>query len=121
MKSLVFLKEDGKGNIYDENGAEAMDIVDEKPYSYLKESAKFPSNVKHIGQSEEEIGTTMKISADCLTKYMSYSSGTKKLFFQYKVQCLMSVRAAALKAGVKESTAPAWCRNHSYRKSISNV
>jgi hypothetical protein len=59
MKSLVFLKEDGKGNIYDENGAEAMDIVDEKPDpyalkqlvnldSYLKKSAKFPTNDKHI-------------------------------------------------------------------------
>lgn len=107
MKSLVFLKEDGKGNIYDENRAEAMDIVDEKPDSYalkqlvnldsyLKESAKFPTNDKHIGQSEEEIGTTMKISAERLTKYMTYGSGTKELFFQYKVQCLLSVRAAAL-------------------------
>ncbi|KAG0764254.1 hypothetical protein G6F57_001535 [Rhizopus arrhizus] len=109
MKSLVFLKEDGKGNIYDENGAEAIDIVDEKPDpyalkqlvnldSYLKESAKFPANNKHIEQSEEEIGTTMKISAKRLTKYMAYGSGTKELFFQ----------AAALKAGVKESTARAW-------------
>ena len=96
MKSLVFLKEDGKGNIYDENGAEAIDIVDEKPDpyalkqlvnldSYLKESAKFPANNKHIEQSEEEIGTTMKISAKRLTKYMAYGSGTKELFFQYKV------------------------------------
>jgi hypothetical protein len=39
MKSLVLLKEDGKGNTYDENGAEATDIVDEKPDSYLEENA----------------------------------------------------------------------------------
>ena len=30
MSKLVFFKEDGKGNIYDENGNEAMDVVDEK-------------------------------------------------------------------------------------------
>lgn len=95
-----------------------MDIVDEQPDpyalkqlvnldSYLKESAKFPTNDKHIEQSEEEIGATMKISAERLTKYMAYGSGTKELFFWYKVQYLMSVRAAALKASVKESTARA--------------
>jgi hypothetical protein len=49
----------------------------------------------------------MKISAERLTKYMTYGSGTKELFFWYKVQYLMSVRAAALKASVKESTARA--------------
>jgi hypothetical protein len=32
----------------------------------------------------------MKISAERLTKYMAYSSGTKELFFQYKVQCLIN-------------------------------
>jgi hypothetical protein len=32
MKSLIFLKEDGERNIYDENGANEMDIVDEKLY-----------------------------------------------------------------------------------------
>ena len=30
VETSIF-KEDGKGNIYDENGNEAMDIVDEKP------------------------------------------------------------------------------------------
>ena len=31
MSKLVFFKKDGKGNIYDENGNETMDVVDEKP------------------------------------------------------------------------------------------
>lgn len=34
MLSLVFLKKDGHGNIYDENGVEAMDIMGNKPDSY---------------------------------------------------------------------------------------
>lgn len=54
----------------------------------------------------------MKISVEHLTKYMAYGFGTKKLFFQYKVYCLMSVRAADLKSGVKESTACAWWINY---------
>lgn len=32
--SLIFLKENGCGNIYDESGIEAIDIVDEKADSY---------------------------------------------------------------------------------------
>ncbi|KAG2235124.1 hypothetical protein INT48_006505 [Thamnidium elegans] len=31
MLKLVFLKESGQGNIFDEAGHEAMDIVDEEP------------------------------------------------------------------------------------------
>lgn len=34
MKSLVLLKEDDKGNIHDEIGAETMKFVDEKPHPY---------------------------------------------------------------------------------------
>jgi hypothetical protein len=49
----------------------------------------------------------MKINAEHLTKYRTYGSGTRELFFQYKVQCLMLVRAVALQAGVKERTAHA--------------
>ncbi|KAG1050695.1 hypothetical protein G6F43_007050 [Rhizopus delemar] len=99
MRSLVLLKEDDKRNIYYENGAEAMDIVDEKsnPFalkqlvnldSYLEESTNFPTNDKHVGQSKEGMGTTMKISAERLTK------------------------AAALKADVNEGTARVWWKKY---------
>lgn len=69
-----------------------MDIVDEKsnPFalkqlvnldSYLEESTNFPTNDKHVGQSKEGMGTTMKISAELLTKYIEYGSAVKELFF----------------------------------------
>lgn len=122
MRLLVLLKEDGKRYIYNENGAEAMDIVDEKsnPFalkqlinldSYLEEKAKFLANDKHVGQSEEGIGTTMKISTERLAKYIEHGSDTKEPFFQYKVQCIMLIRTAVLKAGVKENIACTWWKN----------
>ena len=64
MKSVVFLKEGGKGNIYDENEAEATDIVGEKPNSYLEENAQVPPKNKHIEQNKEEIRKTMKINTN---------------------------------------------------------
>ncbi|KAG0937130.1 hypothetical protein G6F57_011476 [Rhizopus arrhizus] len=97
MRLLVLLKEYGKRYMYNENGAEAMGIVDEKsnPFalkqivnldSYLEEKAKFLANDKHVGQSEEGIGTTMKISTERLTKYIEHGSDTKEPFFQPKSQ-----------------------------------
>jgi hypothetical protein len=35
MSRLVFLNEDGHGNIYDESGAEAIYIVDEEEDPYV--------------------------------------------------------------------------------------
>ncbi|KAG1516438.1 hypothetical protein G6F47_008520 [Rhizopus delemar] len=99
MSKLVFFKEDGKGNIYDENGNEAMDIVDEKldPFaikqlvnldSYLDQKI---NTLPDQEQSEESEDITMK---------------TKLRVFK-EIQHVMSVAAAARKAGVKESTAHA--------------
>ncbi|KAG0914928.1 hypothetical protein G6F62_006345 [Rhizopus arrhizus] len=104
MKLLVLLKKDGKGNIYDENGAEATDIVDEKPDSYLEENAQIPTNDKNIEQSKKEIGRTMKISTNAQASLWHMIS-TKELPFQYKAHYLILVRTAVLKAGVKQSTA----------------
>jgi hypothetical protein len=70
MESLVFLKKDGKENIRDESGAEAMDAI-ENPDSYvlkqlfnldshLEESVKTPTNE-----------TTVKLSAERSIKYMA--------------------------------------------------
>jgi hypothetical protein len=63
---------DGKGNIYDENRDETIDVIYEKPDFYalkqlvdlgscLNKSANVPTN-----------GTTIKRSAERSTKYMEY-------------------------------------------------
>ncbi|KAG1494377.1 hypothetical protein G6F53_012586 [Rhizopus delemar] len=115
MSKLVFFKEDGKGNIYDENGDEAMDVVDEKPDpfaikqlvnldSYLEQKINTLSDQE---QSEESEDITMKLNSGSSKKYMEYTFASRELFFHYKIQHVMSVAAAARKAGVKESTAHA--------------
>ncbi|KAG0747472.1 hypothetical protein G6F57_006011 [Rhizopus arrhizus] len=63
------LEKDDKGNIYDANGTEAMNIADEKLVSYLGENARVPTNEKVVEQSEEEAEITTKISVERSTKY----------------------------------------------------
>lgn len=116
MSKLVFLKEDGQGNIFDEAGHEAMDVVDEKPDpfavrqlvnldSYLEKKASAPTDQK---QSEQSKDIVMDVRATRSKKYMEYTLASKELFFHYKIQHVMSVAAAARKADVKESTARTW-------------
>ncbi|KAG0757159.1 hypothetical protein G6F24_010666 [Rhizopus arrhizus] len=50
MSKLVFLKEDGQRNIFDEPGHEAMDVVDEKPYPF---AASAPTDQKQPEQSKD--------------------------------------------------------------------
>ena len=63
MSKLVFLK-DGQGNIFDEAGHEAMDVVDEKPdpfavrqlvnlVLYLEKKASAPTDQKQPEQSKD--------------------------------------------------------------------
>ncbi|KAG1312672.1 hypothetical protein G6F62_014219 [Rhizopus arrhizus] len=116
MSKLVFLKEDGQGNIFDEAGHEAMDVVDEKPDpfavrqlvnldSYLEKKGSAPTDQK---QSEQSKDIVMDVRATRSKKYMEYTLASKELFFHYKIQHVMSVAAAARKADVKESTARTW-------------
>ncbi|GAA5811561.1 hypothetical protein MFLAVUS_004999 [Mucor flavus] len=120
MSKLVYLNEDGQGNIFDENGVEAMDIVDEKgdPYAikqlvnlqtYLERNPDLPV----VESNKEEVNDiTMKTAYVRPKKYELYSDTPREMFFHFKLLQLMSVRAAALKAGVKESTARYWCNKY---------
>ncbi|KAG0733761.1 hypothetical protein G6F57_016522 [Rhizopus arrhizus] len=64
MSKLVFLKEDGQRNIFDETGHKAMDVVDEKPDpfavkqlvnldSYLEKKASASMDQKQPEQSKD--------------------------------------------------------------------
>jgi hypothetical protein len=89
MSKLVFLKEDGQGNIFDEAGHEAMDVVDEKPDpfavrqlvnldSYLEKKASASTDQK---QSEQSKDIVMDVRATRSKKYMEYTLASKELFF----------------------------------------
>lgn len=116
MPKLVFLKENGQGNIFDEAGREAMDIVDEEPDpfavrqlvnldSYLEKKASEPTIQNETERSKDIV---KGVKANRSKKYLEYTPASKELFFYYKIQHLMSVAAAARKAEVKESTARTW-------------
>ena len=64
MSKLVFLKEDGQRNIFDETGHKAMDVVDEKPDpfavkqlvnldSYLEKKASASMDQKQTEQRKD--------------------------------------------------------------------
>lgn len=82
MSKLVYLNEDGHGNIYDEDGVEAMDIVDEKgdPYAikqlvnlhtYLERNPDLP--VTESDREEEISDVTMKTAQIHPKKYELHS------------------------------------------------
>ncbi|KAI8642463.1 hypothetical protein BD408DRAFT_432400 [Parasitella parasitica] len=98
MNSLVFLNEDGHGNIYQEDSLEAMDIVDEEGDSH---SVRQLVNLESYLKKNSNPVTIEKLDEQDHEKY-----------FFYKIQQLLSIRAAALKAGVKESTARNWWRKY---------
>ncbi|GAA5814507.1 hypothetical protein MFLAVUS_008004 [Mucor flavus] len=123
MNSLVFLNEDGHGNIYQEDGLEAMDIVDEEGdshsvkqlvnlESYLKKNSN-PVTIEKLDEQDHGTeNTQIRKDTNRSKKYNDYGSAPREMFFFYKIQQLLSIRAAALKAGVKESTARNWWRNY---------
>ncbi|KAG1136869.1 hypothetical protein G6F37_011453 [Rhizopus arrhizus] len=85
MSKLVFLREDGQGNIFDEAGHEAMDVVDEKPDpfavrqlvnldSYLEKKASAPTDQK---QSEQSKAIVMDVRASRSKKHMEYTLASK--------------------------------------------
>ncbi|KAG1435556.1 hypothetical protein G6F56_013929 [Rhizopus delemar] len=119
MSSVVFLNEDGHGTIYDKNEIEAMHIIGEEadPHAlkqlvnldlYLEKN----SNVAPIEEQNERItektDTAEEIKAGHSMQYREYGTTPREIIFHYRLQQLLSVRAAALKAGVKESTARSW-------------
>lgn len=63
MSNLVYLNEDGRGNIYDESGVQAMDIVDEEGDSFaIKQLMNFntylernPAKSDNEGDQETEM------------------------------------------------------------------
>ena len=89
MSKLVYLNEDGQGNIFDENGVEAMDIVDEKgdPYAikqlvnlqtYLERNPDLPV----VESNKEEVNDiTMKTAYVRPKKYELYSDTLEKCSF----------------------------------------
>ncbi|KAI8064967.1 hypothetical protein BDF21DRAFT_427519 [Thamnidium elegans] len=86
------------------NGVEAMDIVDEKgDTDAVIESDK-----------EEEISDVTMTTAHIRPKkkYELYSAAPREMFFHFNLLQLMSVRAAALKAGVKETTVRYWLNKY---------
>ncbi|KAG1588174.1 hypothetical protein G6F47_010726 [Rhizopus delemar] len=99
MSKLVFFKEDGKGNIYDENGDEAMDVVDEKPD---------PFAIKQLVNLDSYLEQKVNTLPDQEQSMWNIRLLQENFFFHYKIQHVMSVAAAARKAGVKESTACTW-------------
>ncbi|CEP19425.1 hypothetical protein [Parasitella parasitica] len=119
MPKLQFLREDGQGNIFDETGREAKDIVDEEadPFtvkqlvnldSYLeKNMCSEPTIQNETNQNETKRSKDIVkcVNSQRSKKYLEYTPASKELFFHYKIQHLMSVAAAARKAEVKESTA----------------
>ncbi|RCH84552.1 hypothetical protein CU098_004694 [Rhizopus stolonifer] len=83
MPSIVFLNEDGCGNIYDENGIEAMDIVDEEadPHAlkqlvnldlYLEKNSNVALIEEHYECITEKADTASEIKVD-------FSSDTETL------------------------------------------
>ena len=89
MSKLVFLKEDGQGNIFDEAGHEAMDVMDEKsdPFavrqlvnldSYLEKKGSAPTDQE---QSEQGKDIVMDVRATRSKKYIEYMLASKELFF----------------------------------------
>ena len=123
MSKLVFLSEDGCGNIYNESGVEAMDIVDEKgdPHAlkqlvnlrtYLMKNSS-PDNIEEQSvEVNETLDIPMRTAPVRPNKYKNHDVTPREMFFHYKLQELLSVRAAALKADVKESTARYWWNNY---------
>jgi hypothetical protein len=119
MSNFVFLNKDGRGNTYDECGADAMDTVDEEgdPHaikqlvnldSYLKTKSASASFNEPDEQESEVEDTTMKDDPKRPKTCTNYCTTPRDLFFRYKLQELPSIRAAAIKAGVKETTARYW-------------
>ncbi|KAG1321304.1 hypothetical protein G6F62_010895 [Rhizopus arrhizus] len=99
MSKLVFLKEDGEGNIFDEAGHEAMDVVDEKPDPF---TVRQLVNLDSYFEKKDGAPTDQKQSEQSKDIVMD------SFFFHYKIQHVMSIAAAARKADVKESTARTW-------------
>jgi transposase len=116
--NFVFLNENGAGDIYDEEGNEAMDIVDEVEnkhnirqlvnYASYKERNPDQTDSNNGQESDVEMTTPEKSKKGRSKEYNNYSDREREKFFEYKLQHLLSTRAAALKANIKRSTAYNW-------------
>jgi transposase len=126
--TTVFLHEPGNGRIYDEDGNEAMDIVDEEEVRInIKQLVNFGSykekHNNHVTPTEldpvdADMEGSKKTKPKTTKEYITYSDRNREKFFEYKLQHLLSVRAAAIKADVKPSTAKNWW--NAYRKDPDN-
>ncbi|KAI8877811.1 hypothetical protein K501DRAFT_144630, partial [Backusella circina FSU 941] len=109
--SFIFLHEHGNRNIYDENRNEAMDIVEESEEFNIKQLITYDSymeenvnNSSLAGSNNDETEMKKKRAKN----YNDYSDKERKMFFEYKLQHLMSTRGAAQRARIKPSTAKDW-------------
>lgn len=92
MDSLVFLNEDGHGNIYQEDGLEAMDIVDEEGdshsvrqlvnlESYLKKNSN-PVTIEKLDEQDHGTeNTQIRKDTNRSKKYNDYGSAPREMFF----------------------------------------
>lgn len=89
MSKLVFLKENGQGNIFDEAGREAMDFADEGPNPfavrqlvnfdpYLKKKASEPTIQNETERSKDIV---KDVKANRSKKYLEYTPALKELLF----------------------------------------
>ncbi|KAG1459501.1 hypothetical protein G6F56_006151 [Rhizopus delemar] len=80
MSSIVFLNEDGRENIYDENGIEAMNMVDEEadPHAlkqlvnldlYLEKNSNVAPIKEHYERITEKIDTASEIKSGHSMQY----------------------------------------------------
>lgn len=93
MHKLVFLKKNGQGNIFDESGREAMDIVDEEPDpfavrqlvnldSYLEKKTS-DSTIQNETEQNKDIVKDVKTSRS--KKYLEYTPASRELFLYHKI------------------------------------
>ncbi|KAI9246545.1 hypothetical protein EDC94DRAFT_627068 [Helicostylum pulchrum] len=110
--SLFFLREDGDGNITNEDGIKAMDFeIEGNPYNLnkLTDFEMFENNSTEAGSS------IIDTVSDKSQQYMLHDRTTRGLFFYWRLQKGLSVRAAASRANVSHSTANNW-----YQKYLSD-
>lgn len=120
--SLLFLREDGSGNITNEDGTEAMDFeIEGDPYN-LNKLTDFEEYLKNRpldiemseNNSREDIisNSTKDTSSGSKQTYTLHDGTIRGLFFYWRLQKGLSVRAAASRANVSHSTANNWYKNY---------
>ncbi|KAI8346389.1 hypothetical protein EDC96DRAFT_567853 [Choanephora cucurbitarum] len=104
---LRFYNEDGQGNIFDENGREAM-AVDEIPSFRLTKLKTLQKFIKH---TEEGHDTTMKEAPekkDRATEYTKYTPYQREAYIHYAFEKGMTHDESCRLANVNKYTARKW-------------